>query len=251
MITARQLVPQSLVEAYRHVRRMAERQRNRGRTTEQVFTDIYRQNKWGGMPGELSSGDGSADQAVVSAYVEMITARAASEGFAGLRFVDLGCGDFRVGRQLLPLCSSYVGVDIVEPVVRHNQQNHGNASTNFMHLDIVSSPLPEGDVCFVRQVLQHLSNAQISAVLAKLSAYRWVFITEHCPSDRHGVLPNKDKPQGGDIRAYDNSGVYLDEAPFSLPGDRLAKVLSVPGIGLSHGADQGEIVTYLYRPVQS
>jgi SAM-dependent methyltransferase len=181
----------------------------------------------------------------------MIATRAASDGFAGLRFVDLGCGDFRVGRQLLPLCSSYAGVDIVEPVVQHNQQTYGNPTTHFMHLDIVSSPLPQGDVCFVRQVLQHLSNAQISAVLAKLVAYRWVFITEHYPSDRHGVVPNKDKPHGGDIRAYDNSGVYLDEEPFSLPAGRLAKVLSVRGIGLSHGADQGEIVTYLYRPVQT
>jgi SAM-dependent methyltransferase len=229
---------------------MAERRRNSRRTTEQVFTDIYRHNKWGGAAGELSSGDGSGDQAVVAAYVDMVTARATSDGFAGQRFVDLGCGDFRVGRQLLPLCSKYVGVDIVAPVVLHNQQTYGNPTTHFMHLDIVTDPVPPGDVCFVRQVFQHLSNAQIHAVLAKLDAYRWVFITEHHPSDRHGVVPNMDKPHGGDIRAYDNSGVYLDEPPFSLPAGRLAKVLSVRGIGLGHGVDQGEIVTYLYRPAQ-
>ena len=70
----------------------------------------------------------------------MVSEKASSEGFLGPTFVDLGCGDFRVGRQLLPLCSGYIGVDIVKPLICRNQEKYGNATTRFMHLDIVIRP---------------------------------------------------------------------------------------------------------------
>lgn len=59
---------------------------------------------------------------MVSAYVAAVAARAASEGFVGLTFVDLGCGDFRAGRRLLALCAGYVGVDVVAALVRRNER---------------------------------------------------------------------------------------------------------------------------------
>lgn len=175
-------------------------------------------NRWGGSRGEFCSGAGTKNSKIVAAYLSMISDKAASENFAGLAFVDLGCGDFRIGAQLLPLCSSYTGVDVVKPLIEWNQKTHGNGHARFMHLDITTDELPDGDVCFVRQVFQHLSNAQIAAVLQKLRKYKWVFITEHYPSDNTAIKPNRDMVHGGDIRVYDNSGVYLDEPPFDLPG---------------------------------
>jgi SAM-dependent methyltransferase len=165
-----------------------------------------------------------------------------------LRFVDLGCGDFRVGRQLLPLCSSYIGIDIVKPLVRSNQEKHGSSTIQFEHLDIVNDELPDGDVCFVRQVLQHLSNDQIVQIIQKLKKYKWVFITEHYPSDNNKIKPNLDKAHGGDIRLYNNSAVYLAEPPFSLPNELLRQVLEVPGAGIEGRYDRGVIRTFLYMP---
>jgi hypothetical protein len=177
----------------------------------------------------------------------MISEKAVNENFLGLTFVDLGCGDFRVGKQLLPLCSSYIGIDIVKPLIHRNQTTYGKVLTQFMHLDIVEDELPNGDVCFVRQVLQHLSNQQIVAVLQKLKKYKWVFITEHYPTDNDAIKPNMDKVPGGEVRVYDNSGVYLTKPPFELPSQELNEVLEVPGVGLGKGNDPGVIRTFLYK----
>lgn len=242
---AGKLIPHRLLDRLRQLR---ERRRNRSRGVEEVFTEIYATNAWGGASGELCSGSGSADPQLVSAYVDAIAACADREGFRGLAFVDLGCGDFRVGKRLLPLCSSYVGVDVVAPLVARNQREFGDATTRFVHLDVVAEPLPDGDVCFVRHVLQHLSNAQILAILPKLRKYRWVLVTEHHPSDERGVVPNRDKAHGGYIRASEGSGVYLSEPPFSLPAQSLTRVMEIRGADHADGRDAGIIRTFLYQP---
>jgi SAM-dependent methyltransferase len=241
-------IPDFIVNRYRRLKRRLDQRKNRNRTAEEVFTEIYEKNRWGGAQGEFFSGDGTVDEQVVSAYIAMVAREASREKFIGLRFVDLGCGDFHIGRQVLPLCSAYVGVDVVEPLIRRNQEKYGNAATHFVHLDIVNDELPDGDVCFVRQVLQHLSNRQIASVLRKLRKYRRVFITEHYPADNEAIRPNMDIVQGRDVRAFENSGVYLLEPPFALPARALKEVLEVPGAGLGEGTDPGVIRTFLYTP---
>ncbi|MEE8113801.1 MAG: methyltransferase [Nitrososphaerales archaeon] len=242
------LIPQSLLERYNRLKLLRVQRKNHNKTAEEVFSEIYEKNKWGGSKDEFYSGSGSYDEQLVSAYISMISEKASIEGFKGLTFVDLGCGDFRVGKQLLPLCSSYIGVDIVKPLIHRNQEKFGNATTHFMHLEIVEDELPDGDVCFVRQVLQHLSNQQIISVLKKLKKYKWVFITEHYPTDNNAIKPNIGMVHGADVRVYNNSGVYLSEPPFELPKQSLNKILEVPGVGLWKGYDQGVIRTFLYKP---
>ena len=117
-----------------------------------------------------------------------------------------------------------------------------------MHLDIVAEALPDGDVCFVRHVLQHLSNEQILAILPKLRKYRWVFITEHYPTDGAAIEPNRDKVHGGYVRTVENSGVYLSAPPFALPAHSLTTVMEIPGADPGDGSDTGVIRTFLYKP---
>jgi hypothetical protein len=244
----RSLIPPELLRRYGRFRRSVERRANGARTVEEVFTEIYRKNKWGGSLGQFNSGSGTSNTQIVSAYIAMIAARGATDGFLGRTFVDLGCGDFRVGTQLLPLCSRYVGVDVVKPLIDRNRDVYGSSDTEFVHLNIVEQSLPDGDVCFVRQVLQHLSNAEIAAVLGKLGKYSQVFITEHYPTDNSSITPNLDKVHGGDVRVYDNSAVYLTLPPFNLPSERLEQVLEVRGAGLGRERDPGVIRTFLYKP---
>ncbi len=221
---------------------------NRQRSVAEVFGEKYQGNQWGGTDGEFFSGSGSTTEVIVEPYLDMIRQRAASEGFLGKVFVDLGCGDFRVGDELLPLCSRCIGVDVVEPLIRRNQAAYPVPNVQFVCLDIIADELPDGDVCFVRQVLQHLSNAEIGAILGKLKKYRWVFITEHYPCEDGNTRPNVDKVHGGYIRAFVNSGVYLSEPPFRLPTEALELVLEVPGTELEEGGSPGTIRTFLYKP---
>ena len=89
-------------------------------------------------------------------------------------------------------------------------------NVNFIEMDIITEELPLGDLVFLRQVLQHLSNKQISQIIHKLkSKYQYLVITEHLPMSKN-FKPNKDKPQGPDIRLGVNSGVVLSMPPFNL-----------------------------------
>lgn len=230
----------------RKVRRLLTNQVNSRKSTKEVFTEIYLNGLWGGKNGEFSSGTGSRLESLVSPYIDMVSRLSYSEGFYQSRFVDLGCGDFSVGRQLLPFCSSYIGVDIVTPLVEAHQRDFGNMTTSFICLDIIDDMLPDGDVCFIRQVLQHLSNDQINAILHKLTKYKSILITEHYPDDDKLIVKNIDKVQGDDARARLGSGVYLQDPPFNLPPEELTEVLAVPLI--VNGTSWGVIRTYLYKP---
>jgi hypothetical protein len=173
-------------------------------STKQVFTKIYAEGAWG-KPRSLFSGTGSHVEALVKPYVE--AAQRALREIAAIEArkpdaVDLGCGDFSVGSLLLPLCGAYVGCDIVEPVVVANRERYPDA--DFRVLDITTDDPPAGDVVFIRQVLQHLSNAHITNVLPKLVRYKYLILTEHLPG--RAFIPNLDKMAGPHIRLVHNSG---------------------------------------------
>jgi hypothetical protein len=214
-------------------------------TTEEVFTDIYSKNRWGGKSGAFCSGSGSHEPAIVSPYVAMLTTELNRIGAASLTAVDLGCGDYSVGRLLAPCCGKYIGADIVKPLVAHNQATYGTATVSFRHVDIIKDALPEGDICFVRQVLQHLSNEQIEAVLPQFGQFRWCFITEHHPSPGNLVLRNEDKDHGDHIRITRGSGVFLEHPPFNVPASRYRLLLEVAGVEALGDLDPGIIRTYV------
>ena len=243
----RHWLPTSMFRACRGLRDAVVRGAATLQSTERIFTAIYRRNQWGGTAGVPCSGGGSADPVIVERYLEMLRSHAQPGAYHELAFVDLGCGDMQIGQQLIPLCRSYVGVDIVNFLIARHQARLGSAAVRFLHLDIIRDELPPGEVCFLRQVLQHLSNKQILKILPKLQQYRYVYITEHVPAaaaDR----PNVDKPHGKGIRLERNSGVDLTAAPFGIPAHQVTVLLEVAGNAHGGGADPGLIRTVLYSP---
>lgn len=188
---------------------------NTKRSAKEVFSEIYKRHGWG-----MGSGVSSDSPP----YIDMI--------INSLRFnikkvvVDLGCGDFRVGRNFIDYCLEYVGVDIVPELIDKLKARYQKEHIKFICSDIIEDDLPDGDICLIREVLQHLSNAEIIKILPKLQKYEAVFVTEYQPSVC--IIPNKDMIHGGRIRLYDNSGVYLDKPPFNV--QNLELVLEVPGV---------------------
>jgi SAM-dependent methyltransferase len=237
------LLPLFILERIRSVRHRIAVAKNAKRSPRSVFQEIYRKGQWGSKPGEFFSGDGSADNQYAEEYITMmidfLKTRKESPSV-----VDLGCGDLNISRHLFPYCSSYTGVDVVpELIEKHSSGGYGD-HIQFMILDITEDELPDGDVCLVRQVFQHLSNEQIRKCLEKLGKYRFCFITEHYPIDNSKIVPNKDMVHGSWVRVYENSGVYLDRPPFNIPPEKLQLVLATPGVGMMEGYDKGVIRTF-------
>ena len=217
-LALKRIIPRRLLELRRRYMEKRYERSLRNLPTDQIFSRLYHDGFWGKSSDpdqKFFSGTGSHDPTIVNAYVSAI------EGFLGSLsekpdVVDLGCGDFAVGKRIRSLCRNYTGCDIVPSLIAWNAEQHKAMNVDFRVLDITKDTLPPGDVVFIRQVLQHLSNDQIISVLPKLaSTYRYLVVTEHLPGIDNFV-PNLDKQPGPSIRLEFNSGVVLTKPPFDL-----------------------------------
>lgn len=246
----REWIPQPARRLYRRLRRWNLKRREKRSTPREVFSEIYERGLWGESLDDLSSGGGTIHEKYVEPYVQLVARCSDALGLARTRLVDLGCGDFVVGRRLVERLGDrvdYVGVDVVPGLVDRNRDRFAAPGVRFECLDIIAEPLPEGDLCLVRQVLQHLSNQQIQSVLAKLSQYPLVLVTEHQPSDAASARPNLDKVHGFDTRVGRGSGVFLEHPPFSVDPGRLELLLEVAYSDFDTPLDQGVLRTYALR----
>jgi len=217
----KQIVPAWIMKLRRNYLTVKERRRFAGLSTQEVFTRVYTEGAFGGSrhPDAIfSSGSGSRDPGIVDTYVEAVRGFLTSLGERP-NVVDLGCGDFSVGSRVRYLCDNYIACDIVESLIEWNRQRYKNERVDFRILNIIEEDLPDGDIVFIRQVLQHLSNDQILKIISKLpSKYKYLVLTEHLPSSEM-FIHNVDKPVGPDIRLFlgaRGSGVILTSPPFNL-----------------------------------
>jgi len=181
----------------------------------EVFSEIYRRKMWGSArDSDYCSGQGSHDASIIEPYIQSVRAFLSAFPTAP-DVVDLGCGDFNVGSRLRDCCAGFVATDVVRELVDRNALVFGNLNVSFRCIDIISEDLPAGEVAFLRQVAQHLTNAQIASILPKLSQYQWIIFSEHLPSvDKFKA--NLDKPVGSGVRVSMGSGVVLTEPPFNF-----------------------------------
>jgi len=192
------------------------------RSPESVFSEIYASGTWGDGD-EPNSGSGS-DDLVSAPFVDVVRRLIVEKEITSV--IDLGCGDYRVSGKLADLPIDYTGVDVVPALVARNTAAFGSERIRFLCRDITKDPLPSGDLCIVRQVLQHLSNAQISRVLDQLSAFRYVVVAEHHPARL--FKPNLDKDTGADTRIDFDSGVYLEHLPFNVKNVQVIATTPLP-----------------------
>ena len=180
-------------------------------TIQETFQKIYQTKAWGDGGTPFCSGAGS-DGVVSQRYVDNVAAFVHERGIRSV--ADLGCGDFAVGRRLVESTGvQYTGIDVVPELIEHHQRTIDDPRVTFRCAEIGSDALPTAELCLIRQVLQHLSNREIAAVLDNVANYPLVLVSEDVPAKPQSY--NRDKPHGPDVRAYFGSGVFLDQPPFS------------------------------------
>jgi SAM-dependent methyltransferase len=209
----KKLIPSSIMRWRRRKIVAGGQQKFAGKTVAETFEEIYEKNIWGGERGEFYSGEGST-QKYSQKYAQTVTKYIRENNIK--RVVDLGCGDFRVASKLVTGDFHYIGCDVVPSLVEHLNHNFANEKNEFRCVNIVEDELPNGDLCLIRQVLQHLSNAEIEKILQNARKYKYLIVTEHYPHPNVAAAPNLDVPHGPDMRLHFDSAVYLDKPPFNL-----------------------------------
>lgn len=174
-------------------------------TRRELFSAIYDRGLWQHNVQETpGSGEGSSLQstALVRAALPTVLNDLGVE-----TLVDLGCGDFTWMRTV-NLSQEYKGVDVVPSVIEANTLNFANARRSFFCLDAAEDELPDGDAILCREILFHLSFADIRSVLRNCAKKKRRYFMATTDSS---TLIN------ADIRSGDFRRLNLNRAPFFFP----------------------------------
>lgn len=142
---------------------------------EKCFTDVYENNSWGNNFAEYngSSGVGSAIEYNKDTYIPFLKKFITDNKIKNI--VDLGCGDFRCGKLIYDdLDILYTGYDIYKKVIDYNSKQHSLPKYSFIHLDFCNNKenIINGELCILKDVIQHWSLANINTFLDYLIEYK-------------------------------------------------------------------------------
>ena len=206
--------------------------------TKAAMEQVYERKLWGDNNSNFYSGSGSHQLDIVKPYIAAVISFLRSFK-TPITLCDLGCGDFNVGKELVKYAKKYIAIDIVAPLITFNKEKFKESNLEFHCLDIAVADLPLGDCAIVRQVLQHLSNAEVQAIVHKLVNFKYLILTEHLP--KGDFIPNKDIISGQGIRLKKKSGINLLVPPFNLKVKEEKQL-----IAYNLESDKGVLVTTLY-----
>ncbi|HET9767321.1 MAG TPA: class I SAM-dependent methyltransferase [Thermoanaerobaculia bacterium] len=154
---------------------------------------------------EAVSGEGSTPTET-AALRAALPALLAAHGVRTL--LDVPCGGFDWMREVDLADIDYVGVDIVPALVAENRVRFGGATRRFLVLDATRDALPAADLVLCRDLLVHLSLADLAAALRNfVGSGARLLLTNHY-AERDG---------NPDILSGDFRPVNLCRPPFSLP----------------------------------
>ena len=174
---------------------------------QEIFTEIYDHNIWGNTDGSVFFSGGGSRGESADFYVEIISQFIENNSIK--KIVDLGCGDFYIGNRIVERTKvEYIGVDCVEKLVKYNSEKFPNSK--FYHQNITVGVPFTGDLCLIRQVLQHLSNQDIINILNNCHHFPCVIITDAV----NGPVINEDIVTSRYTRIYGQ--IDLTKPPFNL-----------------------------------
>jgi hypothetical protein len=127
-------------------------------SVKEKFTEIYENNLW--CSPESVSGGGSEMQntKVIRKELPVLIQK-----FNIKSILDLPCGDYNWMKSVDLSNVSYIGADIVEPLIKKNKELYNEI--DFRLLDLTKDILPKVDLIFVRDCLGHLSNDNVLLAL--------------------------------------------------------------------------------------
>lgn len=173
-----------------------------GMKEEQIFNSIYEENFWNNK--ESISGTGSTleqTQVLIRELQEIINSLSIST------ILDIPCGDFNWMKTLDLTNLSYSGADIVEKIVKENNKKYSSGNIKFLKINLISDPLPQSDLIFIRDCLVHFSYNDIYSSLKNIiqSGSKYLMTTTFT-----NQIENKDIQTGG------WRPINFQEAPFNF-----------------------------------
>jgi hypothetical protein len=192
------------VPLYRKLQSIRQDYRLRHMKAGEVFTNIFRQNRWGGFASVSGTGSDLVQTRVLIRELPLL--------FSDLEVnvvLDIPCGDFHWMKKVDLSGVTYIGADVVGELIERNQELYGRADRRFVCLNLITDRLPCADLVFCRDCLVHLSFRDIQAALKNIRATgaRYLLTT---------TFPGRGT-KNQDIISGKWRPLNLEAAPFFLP----------------------------------
>ena len=173
-----------------------------GKSSERIFKDIYRLNKWSDEESRSGYGSNTSQTAAIRAALPLLL----DEIKCG-SLLDIPCGDFN-WMSRIQLNADYIGADIVDELIEKNSRVYQCEGRSFEKLDLISDPLPRVDVVLCRDCLVHFSLPDSLKAISniKRSGASYLLATTFI-----GRKTNEYIPTGG------WRPINLEKPPFDLP----------------------------------
>ena len=181
---------------------------------EDAFTKIYENGVWAvDANGNGTSGPGSTIENTKE-YVAFLQKFMKKNKIKSV--VDIGCGDWEFSQHINWKGINYKGYDVVKKVVDRNQKKFGNSNISFYHADVSQISFPKADLLICKDVMMHIPNQSISAILSQLSKFKYCIITNDVlRSTLSSTNPELSTVDGG-FRALD-----ITQPPFSIKAKKV------------------------------
>lgn len=188
---------------YQTYSKLATASRLKSMKTEQIFTEIYKHNGFGGK--DSISGPGSdyrETEEIRNALPRLIKEYHLST------IMDIPCGDFHWMRRVELSDITYTGADIVEELIQINESLYRRERMHFRKLDILIDVLPQSDLILCRDCLVHFSNTDVKHALDNICESKSNYLLTTTFTDRKSNTP---------IPTGLWRPLNLQAAPFFLP----------------------------------
>jgi hypothetical protein len=195
---------------------------------ENVFSRIYTDNFW--LSEESRSGGGSLISTTKTIREKLPVLW---EQYGIKTFLDVPCGDYNWMKEVDKKDVTYIGGDIVGEMIEQNNRKYSDEKVSFRVIDITKDDLPEVDMIFCKDCLQHLSFDNVFKALnnIKNSKSKYLLVTSYSKT-----LYNWDILDG------DCRPLNLLKKPFSLPKPIVRIHEKSKGVQVDNDKDM-----YLYR----
>ncbi|MDT8429064.1 MAG: class I SAM-dependent methyltransferase [Pseudomonadales bacterium] len=152
-------------------------------SAEEVFTYIYRSNKWHDPESRSGRGSNMARTATVRRELPALLHRLGIDSM-----LDIPCGDFYWMKEVELPVTRYIGADIVADMIAANNQLYANDQRHFSKLNLLTDELPEVDLIFCRECLVHFSFADIAQAMDTIQRCGATYLlTTHFPEVRRNT----------------------------------------------------------------
>jgi hypothetical protein len=154
---------------------------------ENIFTEIYEKKIWGdnnSLEYNGTSGGGSEIDYNKFSYIPFLKNFIIYKNIKNI--VDLGCGDFKCGKLIYDdLDINYTGYDTYKKIIEYHLKQHPLGKYSFIHLDFYNNKenIINGDMCILKDVLQHWSLDNIYNFLdylVKYKKFKYILICNCC-----------------------------------------------------------------------